>query len=286
VSTTWTETISPFGSSGNSPGQLFENDVIVYEAAPGVVLNGTEPNNVWAEYREVGGDSFLATNAEYVSGTGWTQVNPSLPSYALALRADGEIDRLYANFGASVPLTWTTVLTIDPFGNFVSDGLPLTLPSQVAFSLSPTWNAGSSVMTAFEINVTDSSSNANSLLFNAVVNGTSVFSINKEGQVSFGGSGGSTTNPGSTSLPGGGEMIWGYTAGVAADDSASAVISYAAPFANATLSVAPTIDTGSSAGASAYTIRWFSPTATGFSVHVSGGPAGATVTVSFIAIGH
>jgi hypothetical protein len=285
MSVIWTETITPFGSSGNAPGELFENDIVVVENAPGVVLNGTEPNNVWAEYREVGGDSFLVTNASYITSVGWTQQNPSAPSYALVFRSNGEVDRLYAAPGAVAPLAWTTIVSIDPFGNFSSVGLPLTNGTQKAFNVSPTWNAGSTLMTAFLVAITDNTSNSASLAFNITKNGTSVFSITKNGLVSFSGTG-SQSNPGSTSLPGGVTQAWGFQAGVAADGTADTTITYAAAFPTGILNVSPSIDTGATAGTSALTLRSFAKTRTNFGVRVSGGAPGATCTVSFIAIGY
>lgn len=284
MSVTWTETVGPYGNSGNAPGQLFENDVIIYEAFPGLVLEGTESNNVWAEYREVHGDSFLTTNATYNPTNGWTQVNPSLPSFAYQFKANGEIDRLTAPVSSPTPIVWTTVFEMDAAGEITTTTPPLTLASQVAWSLNPTWTAGTNNMTAFEINLTNNSSGPLSKLVNFLVNGTSVFSISTTGQVAFGGTG-SQTNPGSTSLPGGVTMIWDDTQTVVADDSGDGTITYAAPFPASTLNVVPSIYTTAAAGADALTLRWFAPTRFGFKVHVSGGAPGATCKISFTAIG-
>ena len=284
MSVVWTETVGPYGNSGNAPGQLFENDIIVFEAFPGVILQGTESNNVWAEYREVHGDSFLATNATYNPTNGWTQVNPSLPSFAYQFKANGEIDRLTAPVGAPTPIVWTAVYTMDSAGIITTTTPALTLSAQTAWSLNPTWNAGTNNMTGFAINITDTASGPLSKIVNFSVNNVSVFSISKTGQVAFGGTG-SQTNPGSTSLPGGVTMIWDDTQVVAADDSGDGLITYASPFPASTLNVVPSIYTTAAAGPSALTLRWFAPTRFGFSVHVSGGAPGATCKIAFTAIG-
>jgi hypothetical protein len=285
VPITWTETVGPYGASGNAPGEQFENDVIIFEAYPGLILNGTESNNVWTEYREVAGDAFITTNATYDPTNGWTQVNPSLPSFAYVFRATGEIDRLTAPVSSPTPIVWTKVFELDANGDMITTTGVLSLSSQVAWSLNPTWTAGTNNMIGFAINLTNNSSGPLSELVNFKVNGTTIFSISPTGVVFFGGTS-AQTNPGSTSLPGGVTMIWGFTAGIPADDSADGTLTFASPFPTATLNVSPTIDTGASAGADALTIRWFSPVVGGFKVHVSGGAPGATCTVSFTAIGY
>lgn len=281
---TWTETVGPYGASGNAPGQQFENDVIIFEAYPGLILHGTESNEVWSEYREVSGDAWITTNATYDPTNGWTQVNPSLPSFAYVFRATGEIDRLTAPVTAPTPIVWTKVYELDANGVMTTTTGTLSAAGS-SWTLNTTWNAGTNNMTGFSINITDTSSGPLSKIVNFSVNSVSVFSISKNGTVFFGGTG-AQTNPGSTTLPGGVTMIWGFTAGIPADDSADGTLTFANPFPTATLSVSPSIDTGGSAGTSALTLRKFTATTGGFKVHVSGGDPGATCTVTFTAIGY
>jgi|694.fasta_scaffold15023_7 hypothetical protein len=59
--------------------------------------------------------------------------------------------------------------------------------SSPAFTLAQTWNSAGVVFTALRANVTDTASNASSLLMDLQVGGSSFFNVNKSGVITFGG---------------------------------------------------------------------------------------------------
>lgn len=90
--------------------------------------------------------------------------------------------------GSTTPNTGRfTTLTLAPSANttpFTASGYSLTgTNAQSLFDLSGTWNT-SGTPTAFKLNVTDTASNASSLLMDLQVGGSSRATINKSGQIS------------------------------------------------------------------------------------------------------
>jgi len=93
--------------------------------------------------------------------------------------------------GSTTPNTGAfTTLSATPPANttaFTSTGFSLTgTNAQTLLNLSGTWNT-SGTPTAIKLNVTDTASNASSLLMDLQTGGSSVFSINKLGRITFGG---------------------------------------------------------------------------------------------------
>ena len=89
--------------------------------------------------------------------------------------------------GSTTPNTGRfTTLTLAPSANttpFTASGYSLTgANAQSFFDLSGTWNT-SGTPTAFKLNVTDTASNASSLLMDLQVGGSSVFNVTKAGAV-------------------------------------------------------------------------------------------------------
>jgi hypothetical protein len=176
---------APVGSSGQS---VLPYDLVINEVDPGLVLSPTEPNGVYVVFREVAGCSWWALNADYnVDAANWEQVapqNPALPAYALEQCSNGTLTRYtaVATITPGTAVTWVPVWSLDANGNVTSSPVTDTLSSQIASSINITWAAGSpTVMNVREINLTDSSSNANSLVDNITVNGNPVWQVRKDG---------------------------------------------------------------------------------------------------------
>lgn len=112
--------------------------------------------------------------------------------------------------GSTTPNTGRfTTLTLAPSANttpFTASGYSLTgTNAQSLFDLSGTWNT-SGTPTAFKLNVTDTASNASSLLMDLQVGGTSRFSITKAGYATL-----SSYNGVSTGVLGGIQLNSGST---------------------------------------------------------------------------
>lgn len=184
----------PFGeAAGSNPAQSYPFDLIVNEANPGLILQPTEPNGVYVAFREVGGCSWWALNADYnTDDAQWEQqgtCNAALPAYALEQCASGTVNR-YTAVATNTPgdaITWVLVWSLDVAGNMTSTPRNGTNESMIAAAINVTWSAGSpAVMNVREINLTDSSSNSQSLVDNINVNGTPVWQVRKDGTLEVG----------------------------------------------------------------------------------------------------
>jgi len=82
-----------------------------------------------------------------------------------------------------------------------------------------------------------------------------------------------------------GGMVSGQQDNVPADGSAAVVVTYDEPFSIRTDAVSPSILNDFQANPWALTVQYTDPTAEGFTVSVSGGPPGSTVSVGYIASG-
>jgi hypothetical protein len=182
------DSIFPFlPSSAGTPPQLFPYDVVIHTAFPGVVFEGTEPNALYQEIREVNGCLWLVTNAQYNENLlQWDQEvnqNTTLPAYALEL-CDGAMTRYYspATLIPDTPITWTPLWTVTATGLMDSTPLEITGASDPMNQLQVTWDPGPAIApVAREVDITDIDSSPNSLLDNLVVNSVQVWAVNKEG---------------------------------------------------------------------------------------------------------
>jgi hypothetical protein len=184
----------PFGQPfENTPQTNFTSDITIYEAYPGLIESPTEPNGVYVVFREVSGCSWWALNADFnVNTLRWEQnapQNAANPAFALEQCSDGTLNRYVAAATeiAGSMVTWVPVWTIDPLGNMTYTPQTDTTSGQVASNLEPTWNGGTSVqMFARQIDLTDTSSDADSVLDNMIVNGTTVWQVRKDGTLVIG----------------------------------------------------------------------------------------------------
>jgi hypothetical protein len=178
--------------ASESNPQAFAYDVVISEPFPGVVFEGTEPNQQYQEIREVSGDLWLVTNAQFNLPTLTFQqnspCNPADPAYALRLRANGDMIRYsaVATTAPGITVTWVQMFEVDGAGNVFTTPLTQTVPID-SLQVSPTWNVGTPNTTgSFEQDVTDTSSAANSFLEKFTVNGTTVWQVRKDGTLVVG----------------------------------------------------------------------------------------------------
>jgi hypothetical protein len=182
------ETQFPFKpQASESQSQTFAYDVVISEAFPGVVFEPTEPNGQYQEIREVSGDLWLVTNAQFNTNTLTFQqnspCNPADPAYAWRLMANGNSIRYsaVATTAPNINVTWVQMFEVDGAGNINSTPLVQTTPVD-NLQLEPIWNVGTPTTTgSFEQDVTDTSSAANSFLEKFKVNGTVVWQVRKDG---------------------------------------------------------------------------------------------------------
>jgi hypothetical protein len=182
------ETQFPFKpQASESQSQSFTYDVVINEAFPGVVFEPTEPNGQYQEIREVSGDLWLVTNAQFNTNTLTFQqnspCNPADPAYAWRLMANGNSIRYSAvpTTAPNISVTWVQMFEVDGSGNISSTPLAQTAPVD-NLQLEPIWNVGTPTTTgSFEQDVTDTSSAANSFLEKFKVNGTVVWQVRKDG---------------------------------------------------------------------------------------------------------
>ena len=73
----------------------------------------------------------------------------------------------------------TTVFSVTDEGSVTFDGTTATANDSVFLDLSQTWDAGANTVSGLKLNVTDTSSNASSLLMDLQKNSTSLFRVNK-----------------------------------------------------------------------------------------------------------
>ena len=184
-----------FPFSGNQvPSQptSFPYDVVVNEAFPGVVLQGTEPNAVYTAFREVSGCSWWVINADFDATSGeWVQNSPcnaNLPAYALEQCQAGTFTR-YAAAATVVPgdpITWVPVFEVDANGAVISTP-PTTVANDANDQLTVTWSAGSSTkLIAHTTNITDTASASNSVFDQLVVGGVTKWQVDKAGVLQVG----------------------------------------------------------------------------------------------------
>jgi hypothetical protein len=182
------ETQFPFKPQASlSTSQSFAYDIVISEAFPGIQFIPTEPNGQYQEIREVSGDLWLVTNAQFNTNTLTfqqnTPCNPADPAYAWRLMANGNSIR-YSAIATTAPninVTWVQMFEVDGAGNISSTPLVQTTPVD-NLQLEPIWNVGTPTTTgSFEQDVTDTSSAANSFLEKFKVNGTVVWQVRKDG---------------------------------------------------------------------------------------------------------
>lgn len=166
-----------------APPAVSYNDLQIQSSYPGFEYSPQEVGGLYTETREVSGDFWLVTNAEWnQSLLTWAFVNSSINAWALKLGADGSVTH-YKCAAGSNPFAWVQIWTFDGLGNLsASIGATLTTATQIAHLLTPTWNTpGGTAMVARRVNVTDTASPAGSLLDDLQVGSVSKWSVRKDG---------------------------------------------------------------------------------------------------------
>lgn len=184
----------PFGPSpGNNSQAYLVYDLQINKIDPGVVYVPTEPNGVYVATREVGGCYWIVLNADYnTDAATWQQVSPqnaATAAYAVEYCSDGNVYEWYspATIIPGTAITWVQLSARSNLGNYVKTPVVATVSSQNVETLVQLWNMGTSaIANARRLNVTDTSSNTDSLVDNIQVNGTPVWQIRKDGTLVVG----------------------------------------------------------------------------------------------------
>jgi len=187
-------TFFPFIPAGNQSNQnVFNQDVIINEAYPGIVFEPLEPNSTAQVIREVSGAWWFVTNADWnAQALQWQQNppdNPANPAYAMVLGNDGSWTRYYANATNAVNTAVSWIQLSVETGTGLVSHTPKQQTSNTgnAFSIAPNWAVTSAVqMGAFFLNVTDVSSMSNSFLEAFNVNGVTKWEVRKDGTLVVG----------------------------------------------------------------------------------------------------
>jgi hypothetical protein len=184
----------PFASVPSvSNSNVFPYDVVINEAYPGIILNGTEAGAVYSVIREVDGCLWFVLNADYDQTTlEWTQedpTNPNTPAYAMELCAAGTWNWYYGapTLIPGSPITWISYFLINAEGALISTPATVTGTGNTSQDINVTWNAGAlSSVIVRNINLTDTSSAVNSYFDQFVRNSTVVWAVDKFGVLQVG----------------------------------------------------------------------------------------------------
>lgn len=184
-----TDNFFPFAQPGTGAlPRVITYDLVIDEPFPGISFVPEEAGGYYQEIREVYGCLWFVTNALWNPNTlQWEQdspCDPSLPCYAIEQCEDGSWKRNVAppTGAINTAVVWTAVMTSNERGELTIAPTTETLQDQAALTLAPKWNAGgAAVMEAFEIDVTDTSSSADSLFEDFTVGGVSKWSVRKDG---------------------------------------------------------------------------------------------------------
>lgn len=184
----------PFSAAPGNPQLAFlPFDLEIEKIDPGIILYPDEPNGVLTVFREVGGVSWWVVNADYNTDLAiWTQVAPANaanPAFAVAQDSAGNFFRsvAVATIIPGNPVIWNQVVSTDLNGFMTATPNTATSITQVIQNLVDTWNAGTSAaMIARQVNITDTTSAAASLVDNLVVNDVPVWSVRKDGTLVVG----------------------------------------------------------------------------------------------------
>lgn len=184
----------PFASvPSTSNSNVFPYDIVVDTVYPGLIFDAQEAGAAYSVIREVEGCLWFVLNADFDETTlQWTQedpTNPNTSAYAMELCAAGTWN-WYSGAPTLIPgtpVTWRQVFLIDANGSVISTPQTVTTSINGSEQLLVTWNAGSlTQVTARFMNVTDTSSAANSILDNMAVNGVSKWQVDKTGTLQVG----------------------------------------------------------------------------------------------------
>lgn len=178
---------NPIGTGG-----VFNTDILIEENYPGIIFDGTEANAVTQTIREVNGNFWIVTNADWnIVTASWQQNgsnNPSLPAYAWEYTNDGSSIRYFAmpTLAQNVDVTWVNVFQIRSDGTVVSFPSSQVTSNDRALALNPIWDNPTDDQRAFEINVTDILSPALSQFEAFVHNGSILWEVDKTGTLTAG----------------------------------------------------------------------------------------------------
>lgn len=118
----WSEIYNDFNVSQSAPTtQTFTYDPLLDKSNPGIEYEGTESNAIYSETREIAGDFWIVSNAQF-NGTNFIPQSLAVPVYATVYRSPasatmpGYTQRLYCAAGTN-PVVWTTIFQIDNTGN-------------------------------------------------------------------------------------------------------------------------------------------------------------------------
>ena len=184
----------PFASvPSTSNSNVFPYDIVIDTVYPGLIFDAQEAGAAYSVIREVEGCLWFVLNADFDETTlQWTQedpTNPNTSAYAMELCAAGTWN-WYSGAPTLIPgtpVTWRQVFLIDANGSVISTPQTVTTSINGSEQLLVTWNAGSlTQVTARFMNVTDTSSAANSILDNMAVNGVSKWQVDKTGTLQVG----------------------------------------------------------------------------------------------------
>lgn len=125
-----------------SSGTVFTFDVVINESTPGILFKGTEANAVQTVIREVAGDLWIVSNADW-NGANWIPINLSLPVYGTVFRSPsnvstpGQEQRLTAAAGVN-PVVWKSAGYQSGTGSVIDDSsASATITFATAFSAAP-----------------------------------------------------------------------------------------------------------------------------------------------------
>lgn len=187
----------PFGQVPALSQPPVTYDIVMAKNYPRVSFVPTETGGIYQELVEVNGDLWFVTNATWdVNKLGFYQesgtlvnCNSSQNAYAWVQRGlAGDAIRMYAAATNShtVAVTWVPVFDAAPVGTIVSP-LPLTQNGQAAFAVNVAFNgSNSTVLSAFQVNVTNVASASLSPLAQYSVNGVPVWSVDTTGTLQIG----------------------------------------------------------------------------------------------------
>jgi hypothetical protein len=163
------------------------------------VVLGRDAANVLAQRNDTNAQEFRLYNT-YTDSSNYERGGIRWNSNELQLVTDnaGTGSQRNIRIGiASSPRLFITQSGVVTSGNFGHSGGAFTISTNPVFN--PTWNNVATTFTALQVNVTDTASDAASLLADFQVGGTSRFAFRKDGRLdlSFGGA----TNPSTFSTP-------------------------------------------------------------------------------------
>jgi len=185
--------IWPFAQN---PSQLIPRtiayDLVIQEAYPGVCFLPVLMPSAYFEMREVGDSVWFVTNAMWNPNLlQWEQDLPADPASIATAFVQAKSGTWSRYIGqptvlAGTQVTWVRVYEGDEAGHVGIAPLPETGVGSPGLVIAPTWTSAGALQNAFEINVTDNSSNSASSVELIQVNSTPVWEVRKDGTLVVG----------------------------------------------------------------------------------------------------